>query len=74
MNICKNCKYGNVGRIWYDSFCKHPAVERVPTCDPVTGKQTYSSENDLGTTIFDDQRHPYCRDINTEGECEYYER
>ena len=58
--------------VWYNWFCGHPSVERKLVVDPVTGKKAYACRNSLGDPYHNDQKHPYCRDIN-DGYCELYE-
>ena len=68
--ICVKCKHHKGprrGGIWYEHFCK--AVTRPLGIDPVTGINSYYSQNDLGRVSFGADKHPNCRDVNTDGEC-----
>ena len=70
--ICAKCKHHCfTSDIWYDQYCH--AVERERGIDPVNGKKCFVFVNDLGCKCFTDDRYPYCRDINPEGECLLYE-
>lgn len=74
MTICARCgHFINRGSIWYDQYCGAPEVRRPQAVDPVTGKRGFSSRNDLGTPIYDDNPYPHARDINT-GECPYFKK
>ncbi len=76
MNICKNCKYfvcqGN--EIWYNATCHHDQVKRITTIDPTFGKKAYMIKNGLGQTVFVEEPYPNCREINPEGECEFFNK
>lgn len=61
--LCKNCKFRiaedqitNRKDTWYNHFCA--VAPRIVEKDFVTGKVK--------------TRFPYCRDINTDGSCQYY--
>lgn len=56
--------------IWYNHLCH--AVAREPGIDFVTGERGFKTRNDLGQLYVSDQEFEYCRDINTQGNCEYY--
>lgn len=81
MNICKNCKHfyrvnGNDFRpgateIWYNQFCV--AVENERSVDPQLGNPCFVKINSLGAKVFTDQRYPYAREINPDGNCPLYE-
>jgi hypothetical protein len=75
--ICKNCKFHRAiyqntacADAWYNHTCA--AVEREPAVDYVTGARGFLARNDLGTVYVTDREFEYCRDINTNGNCEYY--
>lgn len=75
--ICKNCKFHRASEqntpradVWYNHACA--AVEREPVTDCVTGKKGFLGRNDLGTMYVTSLRFEYCRDINKNGNCEYY--
>lgn len=73
MTICRQCKHFiESGPIWYDQFCG--AVTNPTDIDPVTGHESFVGVNDLGTKYFDDNPHPYARDMNKTGNCELFER
>lgn len=70
--ICKKCIHIHMvakEEIWYNARCK--AYERQQCQDPVFGKDCYLSKNDLGKTIYTDEKYPYCTNINN-GSCEKY--
>lgn len=79
MTICAKCRHhhqredGPRTEVWYNQFCRHPELERVLGIDPVLGKKRYFTRNDLGRVYPTEDRHPYCRDINTDGDCSFYE-
>lgn len=76
MNICAKCRHFHCEhprRIWYDLTCRHPDHTREPAIDPVTGSAGYACENSLGMAYIDDDAWPYCRDVNTAGECPLFE-
>lgn len=83
MRICVNCKYvsnshggsrrGPDRKTWFYWYCKHPDLERPKVIDPVTGNEVYAATNDFGRMCPTDGKHPHCRDINTDGQCQYYE-
>lgn len=61
MTICAKCKHHDFrGTIWYDLYCRCPKVKPHHAIDPVTGKLR-------------DEHPPFCREINTDGACEFYE-
>lgn len=77
MNICARCVHNQgarSGAIWYDCFCRHPSQEAVLTVDPVTGDSANQRTDDLGGKFFTNQKYPYCREVNPDGECKHYER
>jgi hypothetical protein len=45
--------------MWYNCKCLHP-VKKVIIIDYVMGLEEIT--------------HPYCRDVNTNGECKFYEK
>ncbi len=75
--ICKECRFlitkddGLRSSIWYNNFCG--AVSREQSRDPYDGVMRYISRNDLGEVYFEDEAHPYVRDINPDGNCIYFE-
>lgn len=77
ITICYKCKHfknlePNSVRadVWYNHICT--AFTRDRMTNPVTGKTQYVDNNDLGRTIYHDKPYPYCRDINTNGNCPHY--
>lgn len=76
-NICKNCKHlrsredGPRAGIWYNLTCG--AVTREKDTDFVTGEEGYKATNSLGGAYITNDRHPYARDINPDGECILFE-
>ncbi len=78
MNICMNCKHlinksDHAEPIWYDLYCSHTSVKRVPAVDCVSGAKGFASENDLDVSYVHDSPYPFARDINTNGRCKLYE-
>lgn len=75
--ICVECRFhegqadGPRTDCWYNHFCIHPEVERVPDIDPVTGKAGFAAANSLGMGYLTDKKHPNCRDIN-HGNCPHF--
>jgi len=63
---CRHLKRGGRG-IWYNYTGE--AVTKDEAMDPVTGKKCYTAKNSLGEVYFTEDRHPYCRNINTNGSC-----
>ncbi len=75
MNICTKCKHlicKEPNGIWYNYLCG--AMEHPIAVNPVTGKTECYSKNDLGRTNFGGEQHPFCRDVNPDGECNLYEK
>lgn len=78
MTICtkcanhKNSTHVNEAcpEVWYNHVCG--AITREPMIDPVTGKHGYAIKNDLGQIHITDDPHPFCRDINTDGNCDKF--
>ena len=73
MRICVECRHHEGERTgpWHSHRCG--ALARQKGRDPVTGETGYLCENDLGRLIIDEYPHPYCREINTDGECPRWE-
>lgn len=73
LTICKDCKHFICyGSNWYDQRC---GASKLPkSINPVTGKEQYKTKNDLGRTVYTDNPHRDCRDVNTSGNCSLYER
>ena len=73
--ICVQCKhYCGPGKLhpWHRHRCTHPDFEKQQEQDPVTGDIGFAGRNDLGRVAIDDERYPYCRDIN-HGNCEKFD-
>lgn len=70
MKICKNCKHVIARDIKLRDLwkCKHPDLTRPAILDPITGQQVFSN---YGTLV--SEPHPYCCEININGECHYYD-
>jgi hypothetical protein len=61
--------------MWYNHRCGHPEVERLDRpieIDPVTGRPKELMRDDDGKMYDPGEAHPYCRDINKGGNCQYY--
>lgn len=77
MKICKDCRFhkyieqnGKFTNVWYNHFCG--ASELPQTIDPVTGELAYFSVNDLGNQFSSPYQFRYCRDVNTNGNCDLF--
>lgn len=58
--------------VCYNHFCK---ANPLPIeMNPVTGLMQAKTQNDFGTTVWTDAGFRFCRDINTDGQCEQFER
>ena len=76
-SVCVECQHfqnldpGSVrANVWYNHVCRqHPLPEGV---DPVTGKEGYVQQNDLGRTFVADQQYAFCREHN-DGSCGDFE-
>lgn len=72
--ICKECKNLRMYAknpfkdIWYNMFCL--ASELEAGFDPVTGESGFKMVNDFGGAYITDCPFGYCRDKNTDGNCE----
>ena len=79
--ICVNCQHhisrwpgGRTGpseSTWYYQLCG--AARYKEAIDPVSGEECYMRYNSMGERYYTDERHPYCREINTDGKCELYD-
>ena len=84
MNICVDCRHhhskhdggpGGPGpNVWFHHICLHPELSRAPSTNPVTGVACFWVKNDLGRMVATDDQYPYCRDINSEGDCEFWDK
>jgi len=78
--ICKNCSNlqlkpdprPSCKYIWYNMYCK--ASPKEAATDPLTGEPCYSAKNDLGVTYYCDEPFNYCRNINTDCNCEFFKK
>jgi len=75
--VCYQCKhFKNLetdsprADVWYNHVCT--AVTRDKMTNPVTGREQYVENNDLGRTVYTDQPYAYCRDVNTNGRCRWF--
>lgn len=79
ITICLECKHhclleDDVDSLnWYDHLCSHPAVRRHEVVDFVTGEIAYKDEQDMGLHILYENPEPPCRDINTDGDCDFFQ-
>lgn len=79
MHICMECRNHRMAsnpnkaapEVWYNHVCG--AVRRKESIDPVTGTHGFSETNSLGMSYVTEEGHPYCRDINKDGNCQYFE-
>ncbi len=78
VTICAKCKHhhhnkqdGPRTKVWYNWFCRHPAVKRQVGIDAVTGDECYHTKNALGDIVTTDEPFPNCREIN-DGYCGLY--
>ncbi len=77
MNICIKCSHcsrEDPTGPWYNYHCKEPSRRRLQVVDPVTGRPSYATTNDLGLTFYGAEEFPVCRDVNKEGECVLWEK
>ena len=76
--ICTECKYLierekiSPKGFFANNFDFCGAIIRKKERDPYDGKRKYVSYDLFGGKFYTDQKHPYSRDINTDGKCPYH--
>lgn len=70
--FCVECRFyineGGPRPLWYDQYCG--AITHPQGRDPVSGRWGF---NTTSGAFIEEQPHPYCKDINTSGNCKLFE-
>jgi len=70
--ICTECKHlVSNGPEWYNNFCG--AVVNESARDPFDGGWKYGVKTDTGRVVITNERHPFAREVNTNGQCVLFE-